>query len=205
MLNPPVKIILYRWAGTWGPVKIKIPCGECALTKDVIRDTLEHELAGIPVDLQIHDWLDTWWRPLLKGGWHAPIVLVEGRMISQGGALNRGVLAEAVIRQHADRSRLQGHHLFGKETCPHCQRAKGYFSDAGIEYQYQDVVKNPRALYEMLARVKPIVGSKTPISVPQIWFDGQYVGGADQLSQFLHRPVEPNLERGKSSLSPEEL
>ena len=205
MLNPPVKVILYRWAGTWGPFKIKIPCGECALTKDVIRDTLEHELAGIPVDLQTCDWLDNWWRPLLKGGWHAPIVVVNGKMVSQGGALNRGVLAEAVIRQHATRSSLQGNHLFGKETCPHCQRAKGYFNDAGIEYQYQDVVKNPRALYEMLARVKPIVGSKTPISVPQIWFDGQYIGGADQLSQVLHRPIEANPERGKSSLSPEEL
>lgn len=202
MRDTPVQIDLYRWAGTWGPFSIKIPCGECSLTRDVIRDTLEHELAGIPIDLQTYDWLDFWWRPLRKGGWHAPIVMVEGRMVSQGNALNRGVLVEAVIRHHATRSNLSGNHLFGKETCPHCHRAKQYFDNAEIGYQYYDVIKNPRALYEMLARVKPIVGPKTPISVPQIWFEGDYVGGADQLSKLLHRPVEPNPERGRSSLSP---
>ena len=30
-----------------------------------------------------------WWKPLRRGGWHAPIVLVDGRLISQGHALNR--------------------------------------------------------------------------------------------------------------------
>jgi len=203
-MTAPVKIVLYRWAGSWGPFLIKIPCGECSLTKDVIRDTLEHELAGIPVELEIRDWLCEWWRPLLRGGWHAPIVLVEGKVISQGNALNRGVLTEEVIRHHAGRSVLTGHHLFGKETCPHCQRAKGYLAEKQIDYKYHDVIKNPRALYEMLARVKPIVGPKTPISVPQIWFDGVYVGGADQLSQLLQMPVEANTDRGRSSLSAEE-
>jgi len=28
----PVQILLYRWAGKWGPFKVKIPCGECTLT-----------------------------------------------------------------------------------------------------------------------------------------------------------------------------
>ena len=64
------------------------------------------------------------------------------------------------------------------------------------------MVKEPRGLYEMLARVKPIVGPKTPVTVPQIWLDGQYVGGADQLSELLKLEVEPNPERGQSSLSP---
>ena len=59
-----------------------------------------------------------------------------------------------------------------------------------------------RALYEMLARVKPIVGPKTPITVPQIWLDGDYVGGADRLGELLDREVEPNPDRGRCSLSP---
>jgi glutaredoxin len=187
---PPVQIILYRWAGSWGPFRIRIPCGECTLTKDVIRDTLEQELAGISVDLKLCDWLSCWWQPLLKGGWHAPIVLVDGKMISQGDALNRGILTEAVIRQHVKRTDLEGTQLFGKETCPHCQRAKELFTAAGIPFQYQDVIKNPRSLYEMLARVKPIVGPKTPVTVPQIWVDGKYVGGAAQLDAFLQCSVE---------------
>ncbi|MEM8723872.1 MAG: glutaredoxin, partial [Cyanobacteria bacterium P01_G01_bin.39] len=40
-----VPITLFRWAGAWGPFKVKIPCGECTLTKDVILDTLQQELA----------------------------------------------------------------------------------------------------------------------------------------------------------------
>jgi glutaredoxin len=201
MAEQPVNITVYRWAGTWGPFKVTIPCGECSLTRDVIRDTLQHELAGIPVDIEIRDWLSHWWKPLFRGGWHAPIVLVDNRVISQGNALNRGLLTQAVIEVHAASTKLAGNHLFGKESCPHCQRAKGYLADALIEFEYHDVVRNPRALYEMLARVKPLVGLKTPISVPQIWLDGDYIGGADQLSERLQQPVEPNPERGQCSLS----
>ena len=62
-------------------------------------------------------------------------------------------------------------------------------------------MKEPRALYEMLARVKPMIGSKTPITVPQIWLDGHYIGGADRLGETLHRKIEPNPERGQCSLS----
>jgi len=203
MAGRPVTIItLYRWAGAWGPFKVTIPCGECSLTRDVIGDTLEQELAGIPVELAIHDWLSQWWKPLLRGGWHAPIVLVDGKLISQGNALNRGLLTQAVIERHAAGTQLDGNHLFGKQSCPHCRRAKRYLDAAGIEFRYHDVVRDPRALYEMLARVKPIVGPKTPITVPQIWLEGDYIGGADQLSERLQRTVEPNPERGQCSLSP---
>lgn len=198
----PVRITLFRWGGAWGPFKVKIPCGECSLTRDVINDTLANELAGIPVDLATHDWLSVWWRPLARGGWHAPIVMVEDRVISQGHALNRGVLTEAVIASHARRTPIAGAHLFGKATCPHCTRAKGYLAEAGIAHAYHDVVKEPRALYEMLARVKPLVGPKTPITVPQIWIDGAYIGGADALGRRLGRAdLEPNPERGQNSLT----
>lgn len=198
----PVKVTLFRWAGAWGPFRVKIPCGECSLTVDVINDTFRNELKGIPVELDIREWLSEWWKPLPKGGWHAPIVMVEGRVVSQGHALNRGVLTEAIIGAHVGRAGIEGNHLFGKETCPHCVRAKGYLEEAGIDHSYHDVVRDPRALYEMLGRVKPIVGPKTPITVPQIWIEGRYVGGADQLSEILHKPVEPNPDRGQCSLSP---
>jgi len=198
----PVKVSLYRWAGKWGPFKVSIPCGECSLTVDVIQDTFDSELKGIPVVLETHDWLSNWWKPLPRGGWHAPIVIVEGTLVSQGHALNRGVLTEAIIAAHVQRSKRSGTHLFGKESCPHCVRAKGYLDQAGIDFEYHDVVKEPRALYEMLGRVKPIVGPKTPVTVPQIWFDGEYVGGADELEKIVNLEVEPNNDRGQCSLSP---
>lgn len=196
-----IKITVFRWAGSWGPFKVTIPCGECSLTKDVILDTMYRELNGIPVTLDLRDWLSEWWRPLLKGGWHAPIVMVEGKIISQGSALNRGVLTQAVVEHYARRSEVTGNHVFGKETCPHCKRAKGYLEHAKIDYAYHDVVANPRDMYEMLARIKRIVGPKTPITVPQIWIDGQYVGSADQLSKIVAQQVEPNPDRGRCSIS----
>ena len=114
MTTQAVQLTLYRWAGQWGPFKVNIPCGECSLTVDVINDTLENELAGIPVDIDNREWLTEWWKPLPKGGWHAPIVMVEGKVVSQGHALNRGVLTEAIIAAHVDRAGVSGNHLYGK-------------------------------------------------------------------------------------------
>lgn len=183
--SQPVQVRVYRWGGAWGPFKVKIPCGECTLTRDVIHDTIATELAGVPVDLVQQDWLSAWWQPLMKGGWHAPIVLVDGRLISQGRALNRGLLAQAVIEAHAARTKLTGTHVFGKSACPHCTRAKQRLTIEGTSFAYHDVVKDPRSLYEMLARVKLLVGPKTPITVPQIWLEGRYIGGADALDRLM--------------------
>jgi len=202
MNQESIKITIYRWAGSWGPFKVKISCGECTLTKDVILDTLENELSGIPVELEVREWLSEWWKPLPKGGWHAPIVMVEGKVVSQGIAINRGILTQAVIEAFSTTLEIEGNHVFGKEGCPHCKRAKEYLDQAKIPYKYHDVVKDPRGLYEMLARVKPLVGPKTPITVPQIWLDSVYIGGADQLSKIVKQKVEPNNERGKCSISP---
>lgn len=202
-MNNPVNITVFRWAGAWGPFKVKSPCGECALTKDIIQDCMDTDLAGIDVELDMRDWLTEWWKPLPKGGWHAPIVLVNGRIVSQGAALNRGVLIQSVIEASTSDTPIQGNHVFGKATCPDCIRAKGYLERAGVDYRYHDVVKDPRPLYEMLARVKPIIGPKTPVTVPQIWLDGDYVGGADELKRILELPeVVPNPDRGQCSLSP---
>lgn len=176
-----VPVTLYRWAGHCGPFKVKIPCGECTLTKDVILDVLENELKGVPVTFTIKDWLSNWWQPLLKGGWHAPIVMVNNKVISQGQALNRGVLTQNIISVYAKNNPLEGNHVFGKASCPHCQRAKAFLNEKNIEYTYHDVVTSPCALYEMLSRVKPIIGPKTPVTVPQIWIAGNYIGGADDL------------------------
>lgn len=202
-MNETVNITVFRWAGAWGPFTVKIPCGECSLTKDIIQDCIDTDLEGIAVELELRDWLSEWWKPLPKGGWHAPIVLVNGKLISQGAALNRGALTQAVIEEATAYTPVQGNHIYGKSSCPHCVRSKGYLEQAGLAYAYHDVVKEPRSLYEMLARVKPIIGPKTPVTVPQIWLDGHYVGGADELKQLLKLPeVEPNPDRGQCSLSP---
>lgn len=187
MSNNSVKIEVYRWAGEWGPFRVNIPCGECSLTKDIIQDTIDNDLKGINVEVEVRDWLSEWWKPLMKGGWHAPIVLVDGKIVSQGRALNRGLLTEAVIESYAKKTTISNDEniIFGKETCPYCTLAKQYMDQAGINYTYYDVVKEPRALYEMIPRVKKIIGPKTPVTVPQIWVEGDYVGGSSELKTLL--------------------
>lgn len=181
----PVRVTVYKWAGKWGPFEVRIPCGECTLTLDVLKDVLARELTGVPVELYVRDWLSEWWKPLLRGGWHAPIVMVEDRIVSQGVALNRGLFTEAVIDAWARRAPVEGTRVFGKPGCPHCVRAKEMLAAAGVDHGYHDVVADPSALYEMLARVKPRIDPKTPVTVPQIWIDGEWIGGADALEARL--------------------
>ncbi|MCD6669170.1 glutaredoxin domain-containing protein [Vibrio cholerae] len=184
-MTTPIKVTLYRWAGHFGPFKINIPCGECTLTKDILADTFANELAGVPIELEVKDWLSYWWEPLKLGAWHAPIVVVAGKVISQGEALNRGVLVQSIIKEWTKQDTLQGNIVFGKATCPYCVKAKQLLDTAGIDYRYHDVVKESAALYRMIPEVKAIIGEKTPVTVPQIWLNGQYIGGCDALEKWL--------------------
>ncbi|EOX3358480.1 glutaredoxin domain-containing protein [Vibrio cholerae] len=184
-MTTPIKVTLYRWAGRFGPFKVNIPCGECTLTKDILADTFANELAGVPIELEVKDWLSYWWEPLKLGAWHAPIVIVAGKVISQGEALNRGVLVQSIIKEWAKQDTLQGNIVFGKATCPYCVKAKQLLDTAGIDYRYHDVVKESAALYRMIPEVKAIIGEKTPVTVPQIWLNGQYIGGCDALEKWL--------------------
>ncbi|EJH60837.1 glutaredoxin domain-containing protein [Vibrio cholerae] len=184
-MTTPIKVTLYRWAGHFGPFKVNIPCGECTLTKDILADTFANELAGVPIELEVKDWLSYWWEPLKLGAWHAPIVVVAGKVISQGEALNRGVLVQSIIKEWTKQDTLQGNIVFGKATCPYCVKAKQSLDTAGIDYRYHDVVKESAALYRMIPEVKAIIGEKTPVTVPQIWLNGQYIGGCDALEKWL--------------------
>ncbi|EML0162809.1 glutaredoxin [Vibrio cholerae] len=184
-MTTPIKVTLYRWAGHFGPFKVNIPCGECTLTKDILADTFANELAGVPIELEVKDWLSYWWEPLKLGAWHAPIVVVAGKVISQGEALNRGVLVQSIIKEWTKQDTLQGNIVFGKATCPYCVKAKQLLDTAGIDYRYHDVVKESAALYRMIPEVKAIIGEKTPVTLPQIWLNGQYIGGCDALEKWL--------------------
>lgn len=181
----PAELLLYRWAGKWGPFKVKIPCGECALTTDIVEDVLANELKTANVNLTVRDWLSHMVKAWFQGAKHAPVLILNGKVLSQGVAINRGLVAEAVMNEHVQHFPLEGTHIFGKENCGYCRKAKAAADAANLNYAYHDVVKNPGAMYEMLARVKPIVGPKTPITTPQIWIDGNYIGGYEQLVEHL--------------------
>jgi len=186
-MTQAVRITLYKWGGRWGPFSVKIPCGECTLTKDILLDTFKNELKDIPVKLEIKDWLSYWWEPLRFGAFHAPILMVENKVISQGEALNRGRLIQSVVKEWAKRDTLKGNIMYGKATCPYCVKAKTMLNNAGIAFDYHDVIKDSAALYRMIPEVKANIGEKTPITVPQIWIESRYVGGFDKLEALLKR------------------
>ena len=67
--------------------------------------------------------------------------------------------------------------IFSRPGCPHCARAKGLLTDAGIEYEVLELNKNfsDRTL-------RAVSAAKT---VPQVFVNGRLIGGADDLEIWL--------------------
>ncbi|MDB1135323.1 glutaredoxin 3 [Candidatus Anaplasma sp. TIGMIC] len=63
--------------------------------------------------------------------------------------------------------------IYTKVSCPYCTRAKALFNKKSIPFK-EIVVDNPATLNEMVERS----GRKT---VPQIFIDGESIGGCDDL------------------------
>ena len=88
-----VTIAMYRWEGSWYGFTIKSKCEECDVNTGILNSMKEKEFKGKPVNIIIKPWLNNIWTSLLKGGWHAPVVLVNGKIFSQGIFINRKKLA----------------------------------------------------------------------------------------------------------------
>ena len=68
--------------------------------------------------------------------------------------------------------------VYTKENCPFCVKAKYLLERRGVEYTEISAVDYREQLFE---RVIASTGS-SPKTVPQIYLDGEYVGGYDQLA-----------------------
>ena len=65
--------------------------------------------------------------------------------------------------------------IYSSMYCPFCHRAKRLLSTKGVEFKEIDVDRDSARRAEMVERAK---GRRT---VPQIFIDGQHVGGCDDL------------------------
>lgn len=65
--------------------------------------------------------------------------------------------------------------IYATQTCPYCHRAKALLRDKGVAFDEIDVGAQPERRAEMMQRAG---GRRT---VPQIFIDGQHVGGSDDL------------------------
>ncbi len=68
--------------------------------------------------------------------------------------------------------------VFSREGCPFCSRAKGMLADAGMAYDVVTVGGDEVTLRGLRA----VSGRE---SVPQVFIDGQHIGGSDDLAAWL--------------------
>ena len=57
------------------------------------------EFAGKPVIIEIKPWLTHIFESLRRGGWHAPVILVNGKLFSQGIVIDRDKLNQRVLSE----------------------------------------------------------------------------------------------------------
>ncbi len=65
--------------------------------------------------------------------------------------------------------------VYSSIFCPYCARAKSLLERKGVEFETIDVMEQPNRRDEMVKRA----GGRT--SVPQIFIDGEHIGGSDDL------------------------
>jgi len=95
--NIEVSVVVYRITGKQLFFNVdESYCEECELTvKRIIG--VSKNLPDITVKLSVKPWLDNIFPSLLKGGWHAPVVLVGGKRISQGVVPSDSLLTKAIV------------------------------------------------------------------------------------------------------------
>jgi len=177
-----INITLYKWAGSWGPFHLPYECGECGASEDVIKYVIETEFGKEPITSNILPWLDNWWRLILKGGWHAPIITLNGRIVSQGVAIDPGLLAYHIRKELVKGYTVTGNVVFSKPGCQHCAHAKELLNEAGIPYEDRNIIEDPLAQHQLFHVMKKIFPITRPITVPQVWLHGKYFGEADDVA-----------------------
>ena len=65
--------------------------------------------------------------------------------------------------------------LYTTMFCPYCSRARGLLERKGVPYTEIDIIEEPTRRDEMIRRA----GGHT--TVPQIFIDGEHIGGSDEL------------------------
>ncbi len=65
--------------------------------------------------------------------------------------------------------------IYSTIFCPYCSRAKALLTRKGVAFDTIDIDEQPARRREMVERA----GGRT--SVPQIFIDGEHVGGCDEI------------------------
>jgi glutaredoxin 3 len=71
--------------------------------------------------------------------------------------------------------------VWSKSQCPYCVQAKNLLKNRGIEYEERNISQGPWTREQLLAAVPD---ART---LPQIFLDGQLIGGYDRLKEHFNK------------------
>ncbi len=95
----PINITIYRFTGSQGFFSVpKKWCEECDLLVALVKKTIFELGIEDKTKLTVKPWFLWWWQPLLINfAWHAPILIINGNLISQGMVPEKNFLTKALL------------------------------------------------------------------------------------------------------------
>ncbi|MCH8520201.1 MAG: hypothetical protein LAT82_05610 [Nanoarchaeota archaeon] len=181
-MNKEIEIIVYKWEGEFFPFKIKTICGECSLSIRIIKSIIERveQKDGIKVKLIEKPWLNNWYKVLHKKGWHAPIILINNRLISQGDVIHQEQLLHEIYTEYFKNYSIdsENNYIFTLPNCQYCKKAKELLDNSNISYIELNVLEDSKNMRKLLSLVQHKVH---PITLPQIFLEGRWIKGYEEL------------------------
>jgi glutaredoxin len=112
---------------------------------------------------------------------------VNGKIISQGKVLDFHLL-EAEIRSQLSLSftieeKKDNNIVFTKNDCPFCVKAKDILKRNKIDFEEKEIIENADFASQFFSVMKNIFPKNKTITVPQVFLDGKYIGGLEELEE----------------------
>ena len=79
-----VNVVIYKMTGR--QLFFNVPekmCEECDLSIAQVKN-VANKIDGNKVNIEVKPWLNNLLPALIKGGWHPPVVTINGKIFSQG-------------------------------------------------------------------------------------------------------------------------
>lgn len=95
-----VKVTVYRFTGSQGFFRVpKKWCEECDLLVYLVEKTVKELGIESKTKITVKPWFLWWWQALLTHfAWHAPILIINGKLISHGIVPSKQNLIKALTK-----------------------------------------------------------------------------------------------------------
>jgi hypothetical protein len=104
-----MEVVIYKFTGWQGLFKIpEAWCRECDLLVRATQRALEQTGIRDSARFVIRPWFLWFWKPLRRGAWRAPILTINGRVVSQGIVPPVERIVEEMRREARERAQSCG-------------------------------------------------------------------------------------------------